>query len=296
MLLIPEGCGVREEGVPRSEVHLSLFYEQTILPGQTMTVGPYHLSSESIRNFARHAHSPAVVAQAGVVRVRVEGIGETIYPLEERMMFTEPSTPPCETYQKSAEAEDALKTFLNNEFTFQYASLLASCQKKEFETGDGYSWEPNSCNAYFPVCDDQGSQGGTTLACIAYPKEKFQDAPTFEAAAFSVASVEGTHSEKDCLGGSPDWAVDPRQIGGNVTINGAKFKAFEVGDAGMSQSLGGQVYRTFHTGRCLQLAIRWAMASEGAFDEDSINKFTKEDADEVRSRLEQARDSFRFVK
>jgi hypothetical protein len=204
--------------------------------------------------------------------------------------------PPCETYQKSAEAEDALKTFLNHEFTFQYASLLASCQKKEFETGDGYSWEPNSCDAYFPVCDDQGSQGGTTLACIAYPKEKFQDAPTFEAAAFSVASVEGTHSEKDCLGGSPDWAVDPRQIGGTVTINGAKFKAFEVGDAGMSQSLGGHVYRTFHAGKCLQLAIRWAMASEGAFDEDSINKFTKEDADKVRSRLEQARDSFQFVK
>ena len=95
-----------------------------------MTVGPYHLSSESIRNFARHAHSPAVVAQAGVVRVRVEETGETIYPLEERMMFTEPSTPPCKAYQKSAEAEDALKTFMNNEFTFQYASLLAFVSEK----------------------------------------------------------------------------------------------------------------------------------------------------------------------
>ncbi len=296
VLFIPEGCGVREAGVPRREVHLAPYREQTILPGEAVVTGPYGLSSESIRNFARRAHSPAVVAQAGIVRTRFAKQGEAIYPLEQRTLFTEAQAAyPCEADRTPAETENALKTFAGSAFSFQYASLLIPCEKKEQGTGTGYYWVQDSCSAYFPVCDDTGGQDSLTIVCVAYPKGKFADAPTFEAASFSVAAVEGASSEKDCLGGSPDWLVVPKGTGKTMSINQVTFKVFEIGEAGMSQGVGGDVYRTFHRNKCYQLSIRVAFANSGAFDGD-INEFTKEDADEVRSRLEQARDSFRFLK
>jgi hypothetical protein len=43
--------------------------------------------------------------------------------------------------------------------------------------------------AYIPVGDDSGSQDSNTLVCFAYPRNKFKDSPTFEAATFSVAEV-----------------------------------------------------------------------------------------------------------
>jgi hypothetical protein len=296
VLFIPEGCGVREVGVPRSEVHMAPYREGTILPGQSVVIGAYHLSSKSIIDFARHAHSPAVVVQAGIVRVRVAGRGESIYPLEERMRFAdEAAAYPCEAYQKAAEAENALKTFSGAEFSFQYASLLIPCEKKEQQTGDGYYWMQSSCSAYFPVCDDDASPGSDTIVCIAYPREKFADAPTFEAAAFSVAAISGVRSEKECQSGSPDWPADWKNSNEITTINQIRFKVFEVGEAGMSQGVGGQVYRTFHENKCYQLSIRMANANGASFDGDIV-EFTKEDFNEVRKRLEQARDSFRFVK
>jgi hypothetical protein len=296
VLFIPEGCGVREDGVPRIEVHLAPYHEEAILPGQTITTGPYHLSSESIRSFAQHEHSPAVVVQASVVRTGFVGRSEGKSAVEQKKLFTEePATYPCERDKKPAEAENTMKTFAgSSEFSFQYTSLLIPCEKKGQGTGDGYYWAQNSCTAYFPVCDD-GTQGSISMVCIAYPREKFADAPTFEAAAFSVATVEEARSEKDCLAGSPDWSVIPKGTGQTVTIDQVKFKVFEVGDAGMSQGLDGNVYRTFHGNKCYQLSIKMASANPGAFDGD-ISEFTKEDAREVRGRLEQARDSFRFLK
>ncbi len=295
VLFIPEGCGVREAGVPRSEVHMAPYREGTILPGQSVVIGPYHLSNKAILDFARHAHSPAVVVQAGIVRTRVAGQGETVYPIQQRMRFADEATAyPCEAYQKPAEAENALKTFFGAEFTFQYASLLVPCEKKEQGTGDGYYWAQPSCNAYFPVCDDDASAGSETVVCIAYPREKFADAPTFEAAAFSVATISGVRSDKECLSGPQDWLPEWKKSTGIETINQIKFKVFEVGEAGMSQGVSGQLYRAFHENKCYQLSIRMANANEGAFDGDIV-EFTKEDLDEVHSRLEQARDSFRFV-
>jgi hypothetical protein len=160
-------------------------------------------------------------------------------------------------------------------------------------SGDGVQITMDSCAAYFPVCDDGGSQGSRTLLCFAYPKNKFEDAPTFEAASFSVAEVNQAISEKDCLRGSTDWVVDAR---GAEVINGVKFKMFKVSEAGMSQGMTGELYRAFHAGKCYQLGIRVATASSGAFDPGTTNEFTKEDWNEVNSRLRQALDSFKFLK
>ena len=67
---LPDGCGVTEAGVPRRMIRLGPYEERTLKPGETATVGPYHLSSKSIAALAVPAHSQAVVAQVGVYRVR----------------------------------------------------------------------------------------------------------------------------------------------------------------------------------------------------------------------------------
>ena len=39
------------------------------------------------------------------------------------------------------------------------------------------------------MCDDPKSPGDLTFVCFAYPKAKFQDYPTFEAATFSAGQT-----------------------------------------------------------------------------------------------------------
>jgi len=291
-LFIPEGCGVREEGVPRSQIQLAPFESHTVSPGARVTVGPYHLSADTIRNFARHAHSPVVIAQAGVVRARFANGFETIQDVERRKKFVEDTASyPCQADQRSAAAENEMKTFSNGVFQFQYAALLIPCEKKRQEKAEGFYWAQDSCSAYFPVCDDAKSE---TSVCIAYPKKKFEDAPTFEAAAFSVAIEEDASNEKDCLAVALDAGSRAQKTATMKTINEIKFKVFETGEGGMSQSVDSTVYLIFHQGKCYALSISMAGANSGAFD-PGINEFTPEDAKEVQGRLEQALNSFRFL-
>jgi hypothetical protein len=296
-VFIPDGCGVMEAGVPRRQTHIAPYESRKVSEGETVTVGPYHLSSESITGLARHAHSAAVVAQIALYRVRYSDGGETISAFEQLGAFgPEASKYPCQ----SSEIQDAtaLHTFASPDgvFQFRYSELLVHCTQTSKEEGSAGQWSPgDSCLAYFPVCDE-ADQGSATLVCFAYPREKFKDSPTFEAATFSVAEIKQATTEKDCLSGSPDWVVQPQRSVGTEVVSGVKFKVFEVSEAGMSQGLDGHVYRSFHENKCYQLSIRMAMASSGAFDPGTINEFTKEDWNEVHGRLKQSLDSFRFLK
>jgi len=141
------------------------------------------------------------------------------------------------------------------------------------------------------VCDDAGSRA-STVACFAYPKDKFKDKPTFIAAAFFIAEVNEGTTEKVCLEGSRYWNEGVQ----STKINGVTFKVFEISDNWAGGSQGGPVYRTFHDKKCYELGIQMANSNPGAYDPGTIKEFTKQDWDEVQSRLKQALDSFRFVK
>ena len=194
-----------------------------------------------------------------------------------------------------AASANGVKSFssLDRMFQFKYSDMLVRCRESKQQAG---WWIPdNACEAYMPVCDDS-TQGSRTLVCLAYPKAQFKNSPTFEAATFSVAEVMQAASEKVCLTASPDWVVYPNPNGLVTIINGIKFRSFEVDGAGLGHSFNGQVYRTFHRGRCYELAIRTVMSSPGAFDPGTIKEFTKADWNEVQRPLKQALESFRFVK
>ena len=81
----------------------------------------------------------------------------------------------------------------------------------------------------------------------------------------------------------------------DVTIHGVSFAVFEFGEAGMSQGVSGDVYRTFHRGKCYQLGINLATANAQTFDPPAT-EFTKDDWREVQGKLKRALNSFRFLK
>jgi hypothetical protein len=189
---------------------------------------------------------------------------------------------------------DPLKTFTapDGSFSFRYSSQLIQCQQNKQADG-GYTWIPTeNCAAYFPVCDDEVAQESTAIACFAYPKNTFTNSEVFEAATFSVETMDRIRTEKDCLSGPPDKIFVGRS---SVKIRGAAFAAFEFGEAGMSQGVGGHIYRTFHGGQCYELGINEATASAQTFDPPA-RELTKDDWRQVEGSLEQARDSFRFLK
>lgn len=194
-----------------------------------------------------------------------------------------------------AQSRDLPKTFASTDgvFSFRYSRQLIQCQQKKQASGDGYYWIPaENCAAYHPVCDGKTGEDNTAITCIAYPRNRFTNTSAFEAATFSVEIVNQIATAQGCLAGPADQMFSARPA---VRIHGVSFAVFEFGEGGMNQSVSGEVYRTFHRGRCYQLGINVAMANPGVFDPPA-RELTKGDRREVKSQLEQARDSFRFIK
>jgi len=155
-----------------------------------------------------------------------------------------------------------------------------------------HNWTPPEiCSAYHPTCDglaDPG-RGQTSIACFAYPKNRFTDTKAFESATFSVEVVDEHTTAKSCLAGPEFEGLDKH---GTTTIHGVSFAGFEFGEGGMNQGVDVKLYRTFHNGRCYQLGIDEANAAAEVFDPPA----KEPDWGEVDSALEQARKSFRFLK
>lgn len=182
-------------------------------------------------------------------------------------------------------------------FQFKYSSLLVHCTEETHEEGNAGTWVPaDSCESFTPVCDDPGRQGNSsTLVCFAYPKARFKDYPTFEAATFSVAHVKNATTEKMCLDGEPDWVIDPRKSGKALDINHERFKLFQTDGVATGHSLDGHVYRNFHRNKCYEVSIRIASTGSWVFGVP-VKEFTRKDWRELNARLEQALESFRFLK
>ncbi len=115
----------------------------------------------------------------------------------------------------------------------------------------------------------------------------------FEAATFSVAEVKRIETFTACLAGFERWnTTGPSE---SRVINKIDYRAFETGDAAMMQQLSARRYRTFHNGKCYQLNVAFALANPAVFDPPA-REFSKDDWNAVSHALEQARDSFRFLK
>ena len=186
------------------------------------------------------------------------------------------------------------QTFMSPDgtFRFQYYRSLIPCTKHKGPADAFEGWFPaDSCSAFIPVCEDPS----VAIACFAYPKSAFQDYPTFEAAAFSVAEVKKADTEKSCLDGSPDWENVVRRRANKKNMNGITFKWFEIGDAATGHSHNMEVYRNFHNGQCYQLSISISSHSGAAYDPPVKDISAKMRAG-VIGRLRHCINTFRFLK
>ena len=184
-----------------------------------------------------------------------------------------------------------LRTFSSPDglFRFKYSAILVDCMRTL--TGAAVPTSIlSACTSQNRMCDD-GTGTGNIIACFGYPKERFKDKPTFIAATFFVAEVDNAKTEKICLEGSQDW-----KAAGSATVNGVSFVVFGGAEKNwLGGSQGGPIFRAFHDGKCFELGLQIAM-EHGGHDPEVRNRFTKQDDDEVKSRLRQALDSFRFTK
>jgi len=181
------------------------------------------------------------------------------------------------------------QTFTSADGTYQFTfpNYFVRCMQPP--TVD---WSPEDCEAYIPVCPF--SQNATNLACVAYPKSRYKDYPTYGAAAFSAVEMQDFKTEEDCLKVSDALSL-PQDGKKTVVIHGVSFKAFDQDGAGMSHDLDGNVYRTFHSGKCYELATRITTTNPGVFDEP-VKQLSNDDLKKLHKSLWQVAQSFRFLK
>ena len=95
-----------------------------------------------------------------------------------------------------------------------------------------------------------------------------------------------------CTAGSANWGEIK---GENTTIGGGTFRHFRVSDAAMSHYSNSDIYRGFHAGKCYELVLQEMTTNPDVYDAGT-QKFSKEDEAEVKGKLMQALQSFRFLR
>jgi hypothetical protein len=190
-----------------------------------------------------------------------------------------------------AQSDTKLFTDPEGAFSFHYSTKLVRCEKSSH---GNYVWDPpQNCAAYIPTCDDLVGMRyrQTSKACFAYPRNKFTDTPAFEAATFSVEIIDHNVTRKTCWTGDAD-----EDKSGTTMIDHVSFVVFELRQGAMNQFMEVHVYRTFRNGQCYQLGINVATANATVFEPPPVRTLSEAAWHEVNRTLEQALNSFRFLK
>ncbi len=190
-------------------------------------------------------------------------------------------------------AQAKLQTFTSpdGDFQFKFSPALIHCTQRPFRNGE-VGWIEDSCLSQGDLCDDDATKG-TTIACFAYPQDKFKDKPQFTAAVFFVGLVLAATTQNSCLESSQYWLVHDSRA---TKINGISARLFHTNDAWMSGGESGEIFRLFHGNKCYELGIQDVEASTGGLDEGTFQEYTAQDVAEVHATLKKSLDSFKFLK
>lgn len=177
--------------------------------------------------------------------------------------------------QVAANSKAVQRTFVSRDgsFRFKYPDWLIVC---------GKNTPKEACLTYMPICDDNAA------ACVTYATARYEGY-NFEGAAFSVNELPQARTQSECVGSMPPPVH-------TESVNGVEFSASHQSSAGMGHGLSEHSYRTFHRGKCYELAIRIATASLGGYLPGAIKEFTREDEQAVWENLEKVMSSFTFSK
>jgi hypothetical protein len=178
-------------------------------------------------------------------------------------------------------------TSADGAFGFHYAAELVKCEAQDAKVTSESVWAPaEACR-----CNDPGG-AAVTAVCFGYPKDKYKDKPTFNGASFFVATDPSVKDAAGCTAGSANWGEIK---GENTTIGGGTFRHFRVSDAAMSHYSNSDIYRGFRGSKCYELVIQEMTTNPDVYDAGT-QKFSKEDEAEVKGKLMQALQSFRFLR
>src|SRR5580698_219522 len=178
-------------------------------------------------------------------------------------------------------------TSADGTFGFHYAAELVKCETQDAKVTSGSVWAPaEACR-----CNDPGG-AAVTAVCFGYPKDKYKDKPTFNGASFFVATDPSVKDAAGCTAGSSNWGEIK---GENTTIGGGTFRHFRVSDAAMSHYSNSDIYRGFRAGKCYELVIQEMSTNPDVYDAGT-QKFSTDDEAEVKGKLMQALQSFRFLR
>jgi hypothetical protein len=185
-----------------------------------------------------------------------------------------------------------LKTFTSPDGTFQ------------FTYPDAYPlYDPNSIaevnSHYFvPMCED------TAIACIEYPGMKYKGTD-FERAGFEVlqtkAGTKGNVSDRPQIRTLlPEYSyrtafVIPKDKPVQK-INGVRFVHGEAGGVATGNSIGTDLYRNFHDGKCYELRINIIMSNIAHDEPDTQPKLSHLEYVHIESDLNKILLSLKFLK
>lgn len=261
VVFIPDGCGFPEAEAPRRETHLAPFEDRRVGPGETVTVGPYHLSSESIRALARHTGSPAVITQIGLYRVRYSEGGEMVYPFERLGAFgPEPSKFPCQaTEDEDANTPRALpipRSLASGKYGISVQvppPYQLKAGKLGREVGLGYLG---------PIPMEFVASGGLRVATVvmaphSYPNTDFNTA-------FVTVSVNQYLTRKECEHFPDDTPGSREPV--TKKIGSLDFEGLKQAQGGLSHYFGGIYYHAFSEGFCYEVGEGIATSGYGAVD------------------------------
>jgi hypothetical protein len=191
-------------------------------------------------------------------------------------------------------AAQTLKTYQSADgvFRFHYSRILIDCSPL-LATGKAEAAVMDACMSQGAICED-GAEGGKTIVCLGFPKDRFPDKTEFVAATFFVAEAPALKTEPACWKKSPDWLVTGTRT---AVLHGVRFAVFDIADNWTGGGQSGPIYRTFHNGKCYELGQQTAMARRSGDDDGgAVQRFTPQDAQQVSDTMKAALRSFQFVK
>jgi hypothetical protein len=155
-------------------------------------------------------------------------------------------------------------------FQFNHSPALVHCTRGPVGPGATIGWIRGSCRSQGDLCDDDPTTG-STIACFAYPKDRFKAKPQFIAAVFFVGLVPRAATQKSCLESTQDGLVNDSRA---TKINGITAGLFHGSDAWMSGGESGEIYRVFHGNKCYEPGIQEVEASTGGLDPGTFQEHT----------------------
>jgi hypothetical protein len=179
------------------------------------------------------------------------------------------------------------QTLVSPDGTFQlkYSSSLVACDRGGKVFGE---WVP------IPPCGDCGRKRDV-VACFAYPEDAFKEKPEFGGANFQVQELDEVPSEDICLNGAERSEANQTPAR-DVKINGVAFKALDTGGLSGHDYVSAIIYRTYHAKVCYDLRTAMTDRNLQVMEVGPHKEYTKKDRTKVLASLNEALNTFKFLK